>query len=107
MGLTCQNKLFLNKRTHHLPELSKLLPVLTGANAWSFPTFHVRRFTYFQNMLLYRHLKLQVSQGMTRLFGVVKRTPRLYFFRVPWNSHSHMRNFKHKTFIFLNFFSNI
>lgn len=36
-----EHKLFLGKRTHHLPELSKLLPALTGASAWSLPTFHV------------------------------------------------------------------
>ena len=61
MGLTCQNKLFLNKRTHHLPELSKLLPVLTGANAWSLPTFHVRKF-----YLLPENAALQTSEATSK-----------------------------------------
>lgn len=100
MGLTCQNTSCSSVSEHiFFPALSEL-PFLTGANAWSLPTFYIRSFGYFQKMLLYKCLKTQVI-GMARLFGGVRRTSYLYF-RVDWNPHPHMRNFKHKTFIFLN-----
>ena len=62
MGLTCQNTSCSSVSKHIIfPALSEL-PFLTGANAWSLPTFHIRSFGYFQKMLLfYKCLKAQVS----------------------------------------------